>query len=141
MLCLFHFRLTDILREKNPYFGKPLFCKKRTDNVWKTSCSRLRVQDFATDENFSFNQCHNKEFQLAIFSVDISKKKIWNKVCVRKGLNISKQENHKKQSFSSVFQKSNMNEKSGLAVSTCERIILLLKAFSSNSEVARLSEE
>ena len=34
-----------------------------------------------------------------------------------------------------------MNEKSGLAVSTCERIILLLKAFSSNSEVPRLSEE
>ena len=45
------------------------------DFVFKTSCSRLRVQDFATDENFSFNQCHNKEFQLAIFSVDISTKK------------------------------------------------------------------
>ena len=24
--------------------------------------TRLRVQDFATGENFSFNQCHNKEF-------------------------------------------------------------------------------
>ena len=23
---------------------------------------RLHVQDFATGENFSFNQCHNKEF-------------------------------------------------------------------------------
>ena len=24
--------------------------------------ARLRVQDFATGENVSFNQCHNKEF-------------------------------------------------------------------------------
>ena len=24
--------------------------------------ARLRVQDFATGKNFSFNQCHNKEF-------------------------------------------------------------------------------
>ena len=39
-----------ILSEKNPYFGKHRFCKTRTDHAYK-----LRVQDLATGENFSFN--------------------------------------------------------------------------------------
>ena len=40
MLCQFFFAKADILSEKNPYFGK---------------LARLRGQDFATGENFSFN--------------------------------------------------------------------------------------
>ena len=43
-------------------FWKTSFGKKRTDYVCKTSI----VQDFVTGKNFSFNQCHNKEF--CIFS-------------------------------------------------------------------------
>ena len=74
-------------REKSVFWKTSLSQKKNwwrvKDFVFKTSCTRLR--DY---ENFSFNQCHNKEFQLAIFSVDISTKKFWSKVCVRKGLNI-----------------------------------------------------
>ena len=34
------------------YFGKHLFCKTKTDYAYK-----LRVQDFVTGKNFSFNQC------------------------------------------------------------------------------------
>ena len=46
------FTEADILSEKNPYFGRHLFCKTKTDYAYK-----LRVQDFATGKNFSFNQC------------------------------------------------------------------------------------
>ena len=34
----------------SPYFGKYLFCKTKIDYTYK-----LRVQDFATGKNFSFN--------------------------------------------------------------------------------------
>ena len=53
----FFFALADILSEKNLYFGKHLFAKQEL-----ITRARLRVQDFATGKNFSFNQCHNKEF-------------------------------------------------------------------------------
>ena len=46
----------DIFSEKNPYFGKHLFCKTKADYAYK-----LRVQDFATGKNFSFNQCSKQE--------------------------------------------------------------------------------
>ena len=62
MLCQFFFSWTDILSEKNPYFGKHLFCKTKTDYAYK-----LRVQDFATGKNFSFNQCSKQE-SFAFFS-------------------------------------------------------------------------
>ena len=52
----FFFAWADILSEKNPYFGKHLFCKTKTDYVYK-----LRVQDFATGKNFSLNQCSKQE--------------------------------------------------------------------------------
>ena len=45
----------DILSEKSPYFGKHLFAKQEL-----ITHARLRGQDFATDKNFSFNQCHTK---------------------------------------------------------------------------------
>ena len=54
----FFFAWTDILGEKNPYFGKHLLQNKD----WFNTRARLCVQDFATGKNFSFNQCHNKEF-------------------------------------------------------------------------------
>ena len=39
-------------------FGKHLFCKTKTDHAYK-----LRVQDFVTGKNFSFNQCsYQKRF-------------------------------------------------------------------------------
>ena len=47
----------QILSEKNPYFGKHLFAKQEL-----ITRARPRVQDFATGKNFSFNQCHKKEF-------------------------------------------------------------------------------
>ena len=47
--------------EKNPYFGKHLFAKQKL-----ITRARLRVQDFTTGKNFSFNHCHNKE--LCVFS-------------------------------------------------------------------------
>ena len=43
--------------EKNAYFGKHPFAKQEL-----ITQVRLCVQDFATGKNFSFNQCHNKEF-------------------------------------------------------------------------------
>ena len=52
----FFFAWADILSDKNPYFGKHLFCKIKTDYAYK-----LRVQDFATGKNFSFNQCSKQE--------------------------------------------------------------------------------
>ena len=42
-------------REK-PVFWKASFWKTRTDYTHK-----LRVQDFATGKNFSFNQCSKQE--------------------------------------------------------------------------------
>ena len=51
----FFFTWADILSDKNPYFGKHLFCKTKTDYAYK-----LRAQDFAT-KNFSFNQCSKQE--------------------------------------------------------------------------------
>ena len=57
----FFFAYVDILSEKNPYFAKHLFAKQEL-----ITRSRLRGQDFATDKNFSFNQCHTKSF--AFFS-------------------------------------------------------------------------
>ena len=63
-LCRFLFAKADILSEKNPYFGKHLFAKQEL-----ITRARLRVQDFATGKNFSFNQCHNKEFD--VFSQEI----------------------------------------------------------------------
>ena len=62
MLCQFFFAWADILSEKNPYFGKHLFCKTKTDYAYK-----LRVQDFATGKNFSFNHCSKQE-SFAFFS-------------------------------------------------------------------------
>ena len=39
------------------HFGKHLFAKQEL-----IARASLRVHDFATGKNFSFNQCHNKEF-------------------------------------------------------------------------------
>ena len=50
----------QILSEKNPYFGKHLFAKQEL-----ITRARPRVQDFATGKNFSFNQCHKKEFRVS----------------------------------------------------------------------------
>ena len=61
MLCQFFFAWADILSEKNPYFGKHFFCKTKTDYAFK-----LRVQDFATGQNFSFNQ-YPKQKSFAFF--------------------------------------------------------------------------
>ena len=69
----------DILSEKNPYFGKPFFCKTKTDYV-----SKLRVQDFATGKNFSFNQCSKQE-SFAFFSGKLfykSNRKLFSCVCI-----------------------------------------------------------
>ena len=54
-VCQFVFAWA-ILSEKNPYFGKHLFCKTKTDYAYK-----LRAQDFATSRNFSFSQCSKQE--------------------------------------------------------------------------------
>ena len=51
------FSFTETLSEKNPYFGKHPFAKKEL-----ITRARLRVQDFATSKNFSFNHDRNKEF-------------------------------------------------------------------------------
>ena len=58
----------DILSEKSPYFGKHLFAKQEL-----ITRARLRGQDFATGENFSFNQCHTKSFVffLRIFFIKV----------------------------------------------------------------------
>ena len=53
----FFFRLSWHLSEKTPYFGKHLFAKQEL-----ITRARLHLQDFATGNNSSFNQCHNKEF-------------------------------------------------------------------------------
>ena len=56
-VCQFFFASADFLSEKNPYFAKHLFAKQEL-----ITRARLRRQGFATGKNFSFNQCHNKEF-------------------------------------------------------------------------------
>ena len=56
MLCQFFFAWAYILSEKNPYFGKHLCWKTRTDYAYK-----LRVQNFATGKNLCFNQYFKKE--------------------------------------------------------------------------------
>ena len=56
------FAWADILSEKNPYFGKHLFCKTKIGYAYK-----LRVQDFVTGKNFSFNHCP-KQGVLRFFS-------------------------------------------------------------------------
>ena len=79
MLCQFFFAWADILSEKNPYFGKHLFCKTKTDYAYK-----LRVQDFATGKNFSFNQCSKQE-RFAFFSGKLfykSNRKLFSCVCI-----------------------------------------------------------
>ena len=63
MLCQCFFAWPDILSEKNPHFGKRFFfCKTKTDYACK-----LRIQDFVTGKNFSFNQCSKQE-SFAFFS-------------------------------------------------------------------------
>ena len=64
MQCQFFFAWADILSEKNPYFGKHLFCKTRTYYAYE-----LRAQDFATGKNFSFNQCSEKR-EFCFFSLE-----------------------------------------------------------------------
>ena len=70
---------TCSLSEKNPYFGKHLFRKTRTDYACK-----FRVQDFATGKNFSFNQCSEQE-SFAFFSWKLcykSNRKLFPCVCI-----------------------------------------------------------
>ena len=43
MLCQFFFAWADILSEKNPYFGKHLFCKTNTDYAYN-NCLNFRVR-------------------------------------------------------------------------------------------------
>ena len=50
-------RLSWHFKREKSVFCKASFCKTRTDYACKTSWTR-----FATGNNFSFNQCHNKEF-------------------------------------------------------------------------------
>ena len=72
-------RLTGHFKRENPYFGKPFFCKTKTDYV-----SKLRVQDFATGKNFSFNQCSKQE-SFAFFSGKLfykSNRKLFSCVCI-----------------------------------------------------------
>ena len=45
-------RLSCNFKREKPFFGKRLYCKVITDYTY----IKLRVQDFATGENFSFNQ-------------------------------------------------------------------------------------
>ena len=45
--------------KKNPYFEQHLFAKQEL-----ITRARRLVQEFATGKNFSFNQCHNKEFRV-----------------------------------------------------------------------------
>ena len=52
------FRLSwHFKREKSVFWKAAFFAKQEL-----IMRARLRVQDFATCKNFSFNQCHNKEF-------------------------------------------------------------------------------
>ena len=80
VLGQFIFSWADILSEENRYFGKHLFfCKTKTDYAYK-----LRVQDFATGKNFSFNQWFKQE-SFAFFSGKLFYKrnrKLFSCVCV-----------------------------------------------------------
>ena len=67
------------LSEKNPHFAKHLFAKQEP-----ITRVRLRGQDFATGENFSFNQCHTKSFAF-FFSgklFNTSNRKLFSCVCI-----------------------------------------------------------
>ena len=74
------FRLRWQFKREKP--GKPgmhLFCKTKTDYAYK-----LRVQDFATGKNFSFNQCSKQE-RFAFFSGKLfykSNRKLFSCVCI-----------------------------------------------------------
>ena len=64
-LCQFCFLLSShFKRELNPYFRRHLFAKQEL--IMHAS---LCVHDFATGKNFSFNQCHNKEFYVFLRKV------------------------------------------------------------------------
>ena len=54
------FRLSWHFKREKPVFWRHLFCKTKTDYAYK----KLRVQDFATGKNFSFNQCAKQRFLL-----------------------------------------------------------------------------
>ena len=81
MLCGFlFFAWAEILSKRNPYFGKHLFCKARTDYAHKH-----RVQDFATGKNFSVNQCSKQECFAFFFLVKLfykSNRKRFSCVCI-----------------------------------------------------------
>ena len=67
------------LSEKNPYFAKHLFAKQ--EPITRVS---FHEQDFATGENFSFNQCHTKSFAF-FFSgklFNTSNRKLFSCVCI-----------------------------------------------------------
>ena len=50
--CAIFYRLRWHFKREKPFFGKHLYCRTRTDYT----LIKLRVQDFATGKNFSFNQ-------------------------------------------------------------------------------------
>ena len=54
-VCQFLFAQADILSEKNPYFRKHLFGKRKL--ITRTT---LFGQDFASGKNLFFNQCRTK---------------------------------------------------------------------------------
>ena len=54
-VCQFLFAQADILSEKNPYFRKHLFGKRKL-----ITRATLFGQDFATGKNLFFNQCRTK---------------------------------------------------------------------------------
>ena len=56
--CVNFFRLCWHFKREKSVFWKAAFFAKQELIMRAT----LRVQDFATRKNFSFNQCHNKEF-------------------------------------------------------------------------------
>ena len=83
MLCQFFFFFFVAYREKS-IFWKASFLQNKNWLRWGKASTwfknlkvvpraRLRVEDFATVEKFSFNQCHNKEFCVNLFSVS----KVW----------------------------------------------------------------
>ena len=61
-LCQFFFRLSWHFKWENPYFGKHLLAKQEL-------IARLRVQDFATGKNSSFNQGTTKSFAFLLGNV------------------------------------------------------------------------
>ena len=74
------FRLSWHFKREKPVFWRHLFCKTKTDYAYK-----LRVQDFATGKNFSFNQCSKQE-RFAFFSEKLfykSNRKLFSCVYIR----------------------------------------------------------